>query len=496
MPRRHKYAELPIGAKFGMLTVIERGPDKILKSGHHQGTYKCLCDCGTETIVGTTALKNGTTKSCGCLKRAGNPVINLVGRTYGKLLVLEEAEIHVPVNGGQRRHMWRCLCECGREVVKSGANLASGRSNSCGYCAIDEKYEGHIIVNESGQKFIDLSGMRFGRLEVISRGPDRYDSKGVKHIQWWARCSCGNPDLVLADGTRLKHGTKKSCGCLRHEGTPKDLTGMTINDYEIIGLDEIKTLPSGKQVKWWKCKDDAGNELTLPSYRITAGTGRKFPERQKHNRYEVCGDHTICYAENDRTFIIDTEDLDKIRDYYWQVDKRNGYVATYIGRKRLSLHRFIMGANDGEVVDHINHQLTDNRKVNLRIVTVMQNRINSKLRVNNSSGCTGVYYHNGKGRKHWRAEITVNKKVIHLGSFETLVDAVAARKAAEEKYFGEYAYDYSVSSVPAPQTAPLDDVLLEVTADILDDPVPEFNVLPPDPVPEFTVIEETLVPVP
>ena len=504
MPRGRKYVELPIGAKFGMLTVLERGPDKILKSGHHQGTYKCLCDCGTETIVGTTALKNGTTKSCGCLKKAGLPVKSLVGQTFGKLLVLEEAEIHVPANGGKSYHMWRCLCECGREVVKSGANLASGHTNSCGYCSIDEKYDGHVIVNETGQKFIDLTGMQFGRLEVISRGPDRFDSKGEKHIQWWTKCSCGNPDMVLADGKRLKHGTKKSCGCLIHEGTPKDLTGMTINGYEVIGLDEIKTWPSGKQIKWWKCKDNEGNELSLPAYRITAGTGKKFPERQKHNRFEVCGAYTICYTDDDKSFIIDTEDLDKIKDYYWQVDKRNGYVETHINRKRIALHRFIMGAKDGEIVDHINHQLTDNRKVNLRIVTVMQNRINSKLRANNSSGCTGVYYQNGKMRKHWMAEITVNKQAMRLGSFETFEEAVAARKAAEEKYFGEFSYDSSMASVPAVDSKPGDEVAIfeaivpdrninnaadgggDGSADdsAVDgpavDPTPEFDVIPDD----------------
>ena len=159
----------------------------------------------------------------------------------------------------------------------------------------------------------------------------------------------------------------------------------------------------------------------------------------------------------------------------------------------------IMDAEEGEIIDHISHTTTDDRKKNLRKVTALQNAVNRKRRADNSSGCTGVHFHKGRGRKHWRASITVNKKVIDLGSFATFEEAVEARKAAEKKYFGEYAYDYSISSVPAPQVTPADDVSIDVTVAIdVPDPVPEFDVLPPDPVPEFDVLPPLadLVPVP
>ena len=107
---------------------------------------------------------------------------------------------------------------------------------------------------------------------------------------------------------------------------------------------------------------------------------------------------------------------------------------------------------------------------------------------------TGI--HKGRDRARWCAKITVNKKTIYLGTYERFEEAVEARKAAEKKYFGEYAYDYSISSVPAPQIAPADDVSIDVTVAIdVPDPVPEFEVLPPDPVPEFEILPD-LVPVP
>ena len=52
-----------MGQRFGKLTVLEY-------AGKHSGMHrwKCLCDCGNETIVGQTLLQTGKTKSCGCLQ--------------------------------------------------------------------------------------------------------------------------------------------------------------------------------------------------------------------------------------------------------------------------------------------------------------------------------------------------------------------------------------------------------------------------------------------
>lgn len=52
-----------IGRRFGHLTVLEYAGKR---SGLHQ--WRCLCDCGNETVVGQTNLQSGKTKSCGCLQ--------------------------------------------------------------------------------------------------------------------------------------------------------------------------------------------------------------------------------------------------------------------------------------------------------------------------------------------------------------------------------------------------------------------------------------------
>ena len=51
-----------IGKKFGNLTVLEFDH----KDRHYHRYYKCVCDCGNETIVNESNLKRGLSKSCGC----------------------------------------------------------------------------------------------------------------------------------------------------------------------------------------------------------------------------------------------------------------------------------------------------------------------------------------------------------------------------------------------------------------------------------------------
>lgn len=99
---------------------------------------------------------------------------------------------------------------------------------------------------------------------------------------------------------------------------------------------------------------------------------------QKVNKYDTKGDVTYGYATNDGTqFTIDTEDLDVIRGFAW-MHANTGYFVNRRNGKTSLLHRMIMNASDGLVVDHINHDKTDNRKSNLRLCTQKENCRNKK----------------------------------------------------------------------------------------------------------------------
>ena len=57
-----------IGQKFGRLTVIEELPER---NKHGKIVYKCICDCGNVVNADGHLLRNGTIKSCGCLRLEG-----------------------------------------------------------------------------------------------------------------------------------------------------------------------------------------------------------------------------------------------------------------------------------------------------------------------------------------------------------------------------------------------------------------------------------------
>ena len=110
------------------------------------------------------------------------------------------------------------------------------------------------------------------------------------------------------------------------------------------------------------------------------------------------------------------------------------------GKKiKILMHRVIMKAPDGMMVDHKNHDGLDNRISNLRICTNGQNQRNRRLSKNNTSGVNGVTWY--KNSNKWLARIHFNGVQIYLGYYVNLEDAVKARLAGELKYYGKYQYD-------------------------------------------------------
>jgi HNH endonuclease len=87
-----------------------------------------------------------------------------------------------------------------------------------------------------------------------------------------------------------------------------------------------------------------------------------------------------------------------------------------------------LNALPGQQVDHINGDTLDNREANLRFATKTQNQANAGRYRNNRSGYRGVSV-DGESRKY-RAQIKVQKRLIHLGFFATAEDAAIVHDAA------------------------------------------------------------------
>jgi len=113
-----------------------------------------------------------------------------------------------------------------------------------------------------------------------------------------------------------------------------------------------------------------------------------------------------------------------------------GYRFINLDREYHRAHRlawlYVYGEWPKTSLDHINHSRADNRICNLREAPHLVNCKNRTLRINNTSGFTGVTFI--KRSRKWRAQIKVNNQFINLGLFINKDDAIEARKAANIKY--------------------------------------------------------------
>ena len=182
--------------RFNQLTVISRNKER--DNGYF--SWLCKCDCGNTISVDTRRLKRGTIKNCGCIpkenKKRGNCAEDITNQRFHKLIAIERK---ASKNGRTR---WLCKCDCGNYVTVATKNLKEGKTKSCG-CIKKEKPYGN---------WNDLSGKRFGKLEVVSITEKR-DYKGL--ICWKCKCDCGN--IIEVSSAKLVSKDVTSCGCKKKE---------------------------------------------------------------------------------------------------------------------------------------------------------------------------------------------------------------------------------------------------------------------------------------
>ncbi len=191
--------------------------------------------------------------------------IDLTGKKFGRLTVIERAEDYVSPKGSCHTQ-WKCLCDCGNITVVDTRALKTGNTQSCG-CIRNE-------YRNSPTK--DLTGNKFGLLTVI-----QYAGKSA----WLCRCDCGNEKVVKTD--KLKSGHTKSCGCLNHKATTTiDLTGKTFGKWIVLRQDPIKR--HGGHAKWI-CRCECGTVASIDSGNLRTGGSQMC-----RNCYaNVCGEALI-----------------------------------------------------------------------------------------------------------------------------------------------------------------------------------------------------------
>ena len=149
---------------------------------------------------------------------------------------------------------------------------------------------------------------------------------------------------------------------------------------------------------------------------------------------EYFGRFAIMTSDKTDAIIVDSDIARKVSNRRWCIDS-GGYPTTNINGRTVRLFDYVMAhyfdeKPKGCFVDHVNQDKLDNRRNNLRIVTVHENAQNMPVRFDNKTGHTGVC-RNRNGR--YRAYITVRQKQLSLGCYGTLEEAIAARREAETR---------------------------------------------------------------
>lgn len=93
-----------------------------------KATWLCLCDCGVKRVIPSSYLRKGVTRSCGCMQHNR---LDISGQKFGRLTALFIVERKKDAT------FWKCSCDCGKTTKVSLSSLKSNRTRSCGCLALD-----------------------------------------------------------------------------------------------------------------------------------------------------------------------------------------------------------------------------------------------------------------------------------------------------------------------------------------------------------------------
>ncbi len=144
--------------------------------------------------------------------------------------------------------------------------------------------------------------------------------------------------------------------------------------------------------------------------------------------------------------IVDDADYNWLSQWKWRAKRRRNIF--YAARSACVaednkgtewMHRVILGlrADDKRQCDHRDGNGLNNQRSNLRRCTATQNHQSSRKRMVATSRYKGIYWH--RHVRKWHARIGLNKKQMHLGYYDSEIDAARCYDTEAIKNFGDFA---------------------------------------------------------
>jgi len=137
------------------------------------------------------------------------------------------------------------------------------------------------------------------------------------------------------------------------------------------------------------------------------------------------------HIKDDIYTIVDSEIAEILKNKKLFLGGNKRYASLKNKSKTVFLHRFILNAKTGQVVDHINRNKLDNRKQNLRFTNYSDNRLNHSQKPG-PSGYFHVCFH--KRERTWYSYIKYKNINKHVGCFSSKIVAALLADRARKKY--------------------------------------------------------------
>ncbi len=216
-------------------------------------TWNCRCECGNTRSVLANLLNSGQVKSC---VPCSTTAKDITGQRFGRWTVISRGESKRYKNGTSI--YWNVVCDCGTKRAVDGRGLRSGGSKSCGCLDLELKKQ------RISERQVDLTGTSEAFLTYIGEADSE---KSIRRIR--CRCVCGNEVIVPAQ--YYMDGQSKSCGCWNKRilrGRALDLTGHTYNRWTVLKRDEERT------GTYWICRCECGTEGSVSTSNLRGGQSK------------------------------------------------------------------------------------------------------------------------------------------------------------------------------------------------------------------------------
>ncbi|MBE0535092.1 MAG: HNH endonuclease, partial [Phycisphaerae bacterium] len=134
---------------------------------------------------------------------------------------------------------------------------------------------------------------------------------------------------------------------------------------------------------------------------------------------------------------VDAEDYERVAKYRWCARHMPASCYAYFGGRSLAMHRLILNAPKGLIVDHMDHDGMNNTKRNLRLCTAAENQRHRRAQCKGTSRFKGVSW--SRSRRKWCAAIMYKFRTYRLGYFDDEIQAATAYDKKARELHGKFA---------------------------------------------------------